>query len=441
MNARLLAIQILNRILKTDAYADILLDHAYRKYSLSFQDRSLTTELVMGTLRWLGRIDWILQHTYAGAWDRIPEMIRRDMEIALYQILYTDRIPVYAAVNEAVDIAKVEGGNVWGRRVNGVLRECVRQHQHFEFPSIEENPIESISVQWSHPAWLVKKMIDLWGVKKTISICQANNERPQVSIRMNLLRNNKDQILTFLYKEKIEFVDSDILDEFLVIKKLDNLLQTEMFHKGWFSVQDMSAGLVGHLVQPQQRDRILELAAAPGGKTSHMAEISGDRANIFSMDINLTRMRKLVQNQKRLGLEFIYPFIADGRYVSVGTFDKVLLDAPCSGLGVLRKHPEIRWRCTTEQINQLKKNQKALLETAHRHVKKDGILVYSTCTILPEENEEMISYFLQIHPEYTIDYAADFVDRRVVNEGGLIKTWPDEHDMDGSCAVRLRKGG
>ncbi len=438
---RLLAIRILERIFKTNGYAEIILDHVFRRHSCSVQDRSLTTELVMGTLRWAGRLDWILKQTYSGEWERIPMVIQRNLEIALYQILYTDRIPVYAAVNEAVDMAKEAGGEIWGRRVNGVLRECIRQQHSYFFPSIEENPGESISVEWSHPLWFVQKMLDTRGIEKTVSICRANNERPRLSIRINRLKTDKDQVRKVLSYERIEAKDSDLLDEFLIVNRLGDLLRSEAFEHGFFSVQDVSAGLVSHLIDPQSEERILELAAAPGGKTTHMAEISKDHAKLFAVDINPMRLRKLVQNQKRLGLKSIYPVAADGLEMPFGLFDKVLLDAPCSGSGVMRKHPEIRWQRTPQQIVQLTMIQKELLGAAHRHVRKGGILIYSTCSILQEENDDIVTVFLQNHPEYKIDHASQFVKKNVVDEPGWIKTWPDVHQTDGSFAVRLKKGG
>jgi 16S rRNA (cytosine967-C5)-methyltransferase len=437
---RLFAIRALERIFKMSAYAEVVLDHGFRQHSFSVQDRSLITELVMGTLRWAGRLDWILKQTYAGEWERIPETIRRNLEIALYQILYTDKIPVYAAVNEAVELAKEGGGEIWGRRVNGVLRECIRRHQDYSFPSIEENLGESISIEWSHPLWFVQKMLESRGIEKTVAVCRANNERPRLSIRINRLKADKDEVCESLKREGIEAKEARLLDEFLIVSRLGDLLRTKMFKQGWFSVQDVSAGLVSHLVDPQPGERILELAAAPGGKTTHMAEISKDGAHLFAADVNPKRLRRLVQNQKRLGLQFIYPVAADGLEMRFGLFDKVLLDAPCSGSGVMRKHPEIRWQRTPEQIANLTKIQKNLLEAAHRQVRKEGILVYSTCSVLPEENSDIISDFLRKHVKYEIDHAGRFIDESVITKKGWIETWSDVHNTDGSFAVRLKKG-
>ena len=440
MKPRLFAIRTLERIFKTDAYAQIVLDHGFRQHSFSGQDRSLITELVLGTLRWVGRLDWILKQTYAGAWEQIPEEIRRNLEIALYQILYTDRIPVYAAVNEAVELAKDAGGEIWGRRANGVLRECIRRHQDYPFPSIDENPGESISIEWSHPLWFVQKMLKSQGIEKTVALCRVNNERPRLSIRVNRLRADKSQVYESLKSEGIEAKDAQLLDEFLIVNRLGDLLCTEIFKQGWFSIQDVSAGLVAHLVDPQPGERILELTAAPGGKTTHMAEISKDSAHLFAADVNPKRLRKLVQNQKRLGLQSIYPVVADGLKMPFGLFDKVLLDAPCSGSGVMRKHPEIRWQRTPKQIADLTGIQKRLLEAADRRVRKGGFLIYSTCSVLPEENNDILSDFLQRHSEYEIDHAGRFVNKNVIDKKGWIETWTDVHNTDGSFAVRLKKG-
>ena len=245
VNPRRLATSILDRVFRSDSYADILLDNTFKKLEVAPRDRALTTELVYGTLRWLGWLDWILTQTYHGRWSKVPSTIRRALEVGLYQILFLDKVPDYAVVNETVKIVAEKGGREWSRVVNGLLRKILRTPGNFSPPPMEEDPVLAISVKWSHPRWLVRKWVELFGVDRTVSLCRANNERPNTGIRVNRLRTERKKVGEVLRRQNIEANPSELLEEFLTVERGGQLATSEPFRKGLFSIQDVSAGLVG----------------------------------------------------------------------------------------------------------------------------------------------------------------------------------------------------
>jgi 16S rRNA (cytosine967-C5)-methyltransferase len=439
-DARRLAVWILDRVFRSDSYADILLDSCFKKHPLPPKDRSLTTELTYGTLRWWKKLNWILERTYRGNWNQVPDSIQRICEVALYQILFLEKVPVYAAVDEAVQIASETQGGKWKSMVNAVLRTVLRNPESALVPANPKHPTLAVSIEWSHPLWLVEKWTNQFGLGRAVAICRANNERPKIGIRINRLRSDRETVQQELESHGIQTETSPYLEEFLYVRKTKALTGLEGFQKGHFSVQDTSAGLVGHLTDPRPREIILDLAAAPGGKATHLAELSGGKATIVALDIHESRIQLLSDNLKRLGLDSILQVVGDGRIAFRPAFDTVLVDAPCSGLGVLQRRPELKWRRKPEDIPKLVEIQQDLLESGAKAVKSGGTLIYSTCTVMNEENQGVVSGFLNnSHPEFKIEHANAYVHPDLVSESGFVETWPDVHGMDGSFAVRMKK--
>lgn len=438
-NPRRIAIEIIDRVFLKDSYSDRLLESILNRSRLSDKDRALTSELVYGTLRWLYWLDWNLKQVFHGKWSNIPRFIKRNLEVALYQIIYLDRVPNYAAVNEAVKFAKTERGEKWGAIVNGMLRTLIRNNRQLELSDKTRPNAVELSIRWSHPLWLINKMIQKIGFKRTEKLCMINNERPTLKIRVNPLKTDRKKLQKLLINNNIESTISDYLDEFLIIREPKRVLDLEIFHQGFFSVQDISAGLVTHLLNPKPGDRIIDLAAAPGGKATHIGEFTQDAASIFAVDIHLHRLLKLVENCNRLGLRSLFPILSDGTQFDGQAFDKVLIDAPCSATGIIQRKAEIRYRRELKDIQPLIKLQTVLLENGSRMVTPGGVLVYSTCSILDEENEDVINVFLDHHPDFYIDHAGKYLDLNVVTDKGTIRTWPDFHHLDGSFAIRLKK--
>ena len=301
------------------------------------------------------------------------------------------------------------------------------------------SPIAAISVRWSHPEWLVKRWIEQWGVDRTRSLCQANNQRPKMSIRINRLKTNREEMLNNLRHSGFHAESSPLLDEFIMVDQGGELVTYSAFSEGLYSIQDVSARQVGRLMDPHPGERIVDLTAVPGGKTTHMSELENDQVIVVAGDRYLTRLQKVRKNQIRLNLKGISPVLCDGCHVEVKKVDKVLVDAPCSELGVIRRRDEIRWRFIPEKLSSPVFLQKSLLWVGANFINPGGVLVYSTCTILLEENEQVVDDFLNNHRHFKIEDARQFVDSSAVTERDFVETWTDFHRIDGSFAVRFKK--
>ena len=387
----------------------------------------------------MGWLEWLLEHTYDGSWETVPTRIKSILEVALYQLLYLERIPDYAAVHRAVSEAKNVKGRRWDGMVNYVLREILRERGKIDTLKIDDDPVVSLSVRWSCPLWIVKRWVHHYGRERAESLCRASTERPKIHLRINPLRSTKKAVMRELKAEGLEAVESDVLSDFLILEKGGSVLHSRGFKQGWFSIQDTSAGLVAHLMDPRPGERIIDLTAAPGMKSTHMGELSRDKALIVANDRHSGRLSLLLQNRIRLGLDRIRLIKGDGRMPSIRCADKILVDAPCSGLGVLRRRGDLRWKRKEEDLKDLIHIQNELLAAAANVLRSGGTLVYSTCTMLPEENEDRIIHFLSTHSDFRIEHPGAFVPASVISNEGYIQTWPDVHQMDGSFAVRLTK--
>jgi 16S rRNA (cytosine967-C5)-methyltransferase len=410
------------------------------KSQLSVKDKAFAHELVNGTLRWLLNLDWFIEQVYEGKFEKCPAVIKSVLEVSLYQILHLDKIPDYAAINEGVQIARKYKGDFWAKKVNAILRTLTREKDNSIYPDITNEPIKHISVKYSHPQWLIERWWNRYGAKQTQSLCEANNHVPDISIRVNRLKTSVAEFRQLLQEQQIEAVSSSSLPEFLKVKKLPHLTEFKPFQHGFFTVQDESAGLVTHLLDPKPGEKIIDLCAAPGGKTTHIAEYSDNKSTIVSVDKHYQRLVLIKQAANRLNLSRIHFCLSDARYFFSHPVDKVLVDAPCSGLGVLAKRSDLRWHRTPEQLKELVQLQLEIIHNAAQLVKVNGVLVYSTCTIEPEENEEIITQFLKINPHFRIDDPSPYVATQFLN-GNFVATLPHIHSMDGSFSVRLLKIG
>ena len=441
MQARHIAVNILNRIENTDAYTDITLAHELSGTNMSVRDRHFVTELVNGTIRWLLRLDWIIRLYFQGDYEKCPLKIRNVLRSALYQIMFLDKVPNYAAISEAVTLAKKLKGAFWGRKVNAILRSIDRNLDGIEYPDAKTQPVDYLAIKYSHPVWLVEKWYQRFGFDGTKNLLQYNNIPPKHTLRVNTLKISAQELQVRLREFDIETTISNFAGECLITKRLPNLDAFSLFQDGLFSIQDESAALVARLVDPKPGELILDLCAAPGGKTTHLAELSKNLSRIVAVDIYLNRLQLVKNAAQRLGHKSIFPVNADALQISGITADKVLIDAPCSGLGVLAKRSDARWKKTPEQLFELGILQKEILNNAAGLVKTGGYLIYSTCTIEPEENEQQVDRFLKEHPDFKIDFPADRFHRKLLKENNYIFTIPHIHNMDGSFATRFIKTG
>ena len=431
------AVRILNRVERTDSTLDKVLDVELKSGELSDVDKGLLNEIVHGVLRWQNRLDWVLNGFSHGNFAKSEINIKNTLRVALYQVLFLDRIPHSAAVNESVEFIKRIRGEKPAGLVNAVLRNIIRNIDGIRYPLAEEDPVQHLAVYYSHPHWMVRRWVARFGVEETKRFLIAANERPSLSLRINRLKIEPGLFLRLLEQQGIAYSGSSHIDYFVRVKALSGIGQMDLFRNGMFTIQDESAALPCLLLAPKPGERVIDLCAAPGGKTTNIAEMMRNEGEVLAIDRHEAKLTLIRASCDRLGLRNVTLQAADGSKLETDAADRVLLDAPCSGLGVLAKKPDIKWKRDVSDILKLTRIQAGLLDNAARLVKPGGVLVYSTCTVEPDENEEIVTAFLGSHTEFTLEGAAQYVSRDLVNAAGFIETFPHRHGMDGSFAARL----
>lgn len=431
------AVKILNRVERTDSYLDKLLDSELRSPDISDVDKGLLTELVHGVLRWQNKLDWVLNGFSHGNFAKGEINVKNAMRVALYQILFLDRIPHAAAVNEAVEFVKRIRGDKPAGLVNAVLRNVIRNIEGIRYPDPVEDQVQYLSVVYSHPHWMVKRWLRRFDAEEVQKLLTANNDRPALSLRINRMKIDPGHFLTLLEQQQIQYTGSTHIGYFVKVKSLTRIGQMDLFRNGMFTIQDESAALPCLLLAPKPGERVIDLCAAPGGKTTHIGELMKNEGEIIAVDKYEAKLSLIKAACDRLGLRNVRLQAVDATTLESEQADKVLLDAPCSGLGVLSKKPDIKWKRDISDVYKLMKIQADLLENAARLVKPGGVLVYSTCTTEPEENQDVVRAFLQKHPEFSVDPAGPYVSNDLVTPDGFVETFPHRHEMDGSFAARL----
>lgn len=433
------AVKILNRVERTDSYLDKVLDAELKSPELNDLDKGLLTEIVHGVLRWQNKLDWVLNGFSHGNFAKSEINVKNTLRVALYQILFLDRIPHAAAVNESVEFIKRIRGDKPAGLVNAVLRNVIRNIEGIRYPDPATDQLQYLTVVYSHPQWIVKRWLPRFGFEETKQLLATNNERPVLSLRINRLKVEPGYFLTMLDQQQIQYTGSSHIDYFVKVKALSKIGQMELFRNGMFTIQDESAALPCLLIAAKSNERIIDLCAAPGGKTTNMAEMMRNTGEVIAIDRYEAKLNLIRTSCERLGLRNVKLLAGDATTLEMEPVDKVLLDAPCSGLGVLPKKPDIKWKRDLVDIHKLAAMQMQLLENASKLVKPGGVLVYSTCTTEPEENQEIIKQFLASHSEYAVENAKQFVNHDLVTDEGYVETFPHRHAMDGSFAVRMVK--
>lgn len=432
------------------AYVDVALDRVLRKVDLPENERRLVTELVYGSVRRVRTLDAIIDQLARKKSHQQPLLLRSILHLGLYQLQFQERIPPSAAVNTTVQLAKDNGFSGLSGFVNGLLRHYIRLGENKEGGEsssipirLPENPVERLGIVHSFPDWIVSLWIEQFGLEETEQLCQWMNQTPTIDLRVNQLSSSRSEVEAVLQNQGILCQHLPNLPQSLrFLSKTGAIKNLPGFNEGWWTVQDSSAQLVSYLLNPQKGEVIIDACAAPGGKTTHIAELIGDEGKIWACDRTDSRLRKLQQNTQRLNLKSIQICVGDSRYLTQfeNSADKVLLDVPCSGLGTLHRHADARWRQTPESVGELSTLQKELLLHTSTFVKDGGSLVYSTCTLHPAENEGVIKSFLESHPNWEIEApATDSSSGEYGTKEGWIKVLPHKHNMDGFFMVRLRK--
>jgi 16S rRNA (cytosine967-C5)-methyltransferase len=444
-NVRELACEILLQVDARKAYADILLDQTLRLHALSDLDRALLTELVYGTLRWRGKIDAELGRRLQRPLEKADGALRNLLRLAGYQLLFLEKIPDYAAVNEAVELAKLRRGAKAAGFVNGVLRSFLRDKTRESAPNPAARSVDAIAVEYSHPVWLVQRWIDELGLDAARDLMRANNQRAPLSLRVNLLRSSREELLQRFTAAGIQAATGGYSPQAVLVQPAGAVENLPGFSTGLFQVQGEASQLIGFLLAPMPGERVLDACAAPGGKTAHLAELMNDRGELIAIDRSAPGIEKIRRNLARLEIRSVRVMQADAGDDLPGlepeSCDRILLDAPCSGLGTLRAHPEIKWQRTESDLQRLSRLQAKLLRRAALNLKPGGVMVYSTCTLSRAENERNIELFLTEHREFELEEAARYLplQARHMVQGAFYQALPQRDGTDGFFAARLRK--
>ncbi|HHV72237.1 MAG TPA: 16S rRNA (cytosine(967)-C(5))-methyltransferase RsmB [Clostridia bacterium] len=442
-NARETALRVLYNVKEKGAYSNLALDKELAKSNLDQQDRGLTTELVYGTLRWELKLDWIIASYLKTPFHKLPAWIKLILRLGTYQIIQTD-IPASAAVNESVKLAKKYGHAGTVKLVNGVLRAISRNIENINYPDLKEDPVKFISIFYSHPYWLVERWIKRYGIEETKALCEANNCSPGLSLRINTLRTSREKIMNELKTQGLEVEKTAFVADGIKILKGFSPRTSELFAKGLVIPQDEAAMMVAHLLAPKPGQLVLDCCAAPGGKTTHIAQLMNNKGMIYAFDLHPHRVKLIEDAALNLGINIIHAEQKDARKLGglfPARFDSVLVDAPCSGLGVLRRKPDARWRKSIEQLAEFPPLQLEILTSAAQTLKTGGSLLYSTCSTEPEENEKVIEKFLAQNPNFDLVDPRKFLpgaeEAGMVTPASFIRTYPHRHGTDGFFMAKL----
>jgi len=442
-SVRHLAVDILNQVQTGQDFASLLINDSLDKNALSgTADGRLLTHLVYGVLRFRGHLDWILGKLCRGNFEKLDESIKNVLRTGVYQLKFSDRLPDFAVVNEAVKIAKRIKPDK-SSLVNAVLRNYLRRDQEIPFPSEKKNIAEYIAAFHSHPLWLVKKWLNIFGPEETKSLCSTNNELPPLTLRVNTLKISRDEIKQKLVSAGFTPEDTKFSPDGIVLSTSANPIQkTDFFEAGFLRIQDEGAQLISYLVNPKKNEALLDVCAGTGGKSTHLAAILKNKGRIVAVDRNPDKLTELRQETTRLGINIIETQMVD---LSAGVsdeftekFDCVLVDAPCSGTGTLRRNPEIKWRITQKDLLHFAAGQKIILQNAASAVKKGGRLIYCTCSLLPEENEKVVEDFLKRNSNFSLDTMPTTISRALTDNHGFFRTYPHKHNSDGFFGAILR---
>ncbi len=429
---RLAAARLLVRIEDEGAYAQIV--------SSPGDDVSpKIREYVSGVTRWQRWLDYLIDLYYTGELESVESLLRQVLRIGAYD-LHILGAPAHVAVTAGVAVAGNALGHGAGQLANAVLRRVSAERDTAIVPSGEDQ-VENLGIRWSHPDWLVKRWLERFGEDGAIALMKYNNERPSYCVRANPFATGSAPIQQLLEETKVTG-ESTVLDDFKSVKRLAPLMQAGLLDSGRVSVQDVAAGMVVRLLDPQPGETVLDACAAPGGKATYAATLMQNRGRVVAVDRNNVRLRLVRRSAGRQGIRILDTVAGEFESMAEPMLpgaDRVLVDAPCSGLGVLARRPDLRWRKKEDDIPGLMKLQNKLLDRAASLLSAGGVLVYSTCTIAMEENEKTVERFLSRHDDFLVEPAGQWLPSEFVAQDGFMNTLPHIHGVDGGFAARLRK--
>ena len=440
MTARGLVLHILKRFDSGKSNLDRIVDKALSTAKLDHRDKRFVFEMVYGIVRYRITLDYMIDRLLSNDGLRESLELRRILQLGLYQVLYLDRIPNHAAVNESVNLAKESReAKVFAGVVNAVLRKVIADRHAVKMPDESTDIAERLSVEYSHPKWMTERWLKNLGLANTRKLLAFNNERPDIYVRKKLKGLSKQQFESDMRAEG-ESVPCGYLNLFYRLKK--NILpeNIDLIELGYCTVQAVSSGWAVALLDAMRGEKIYDVCSAPGGKTTLISELVGETGSVYASDERWQRILLTADAVRRMRLLNVRLLAADGRIPPIkGSFDKVLLDAPCSSTGVMHRHPDARLTRKPGDIAELAALQGAMLDSAASLVKPGGILVYSTCSLEPEENGEQVRAFLQKHPEYSLDRCPESLPQTFIDADGFLTITPFEHGLDGMFGARLKR--
>ncbi len=443
---REIALKVLYEVDKNEAYSNIALDEALKKarkqkIEINERDIGFISEIVYSTVSWQLTIDELIKKYSTIKIKKISSWILNILRMSIAQILFLDKVPKSAAVNEAVNLAKRYGHKASSNFVNAILRKVERKDFE-DFFTIKDN-VERISKTTSMPSWIVEELLQNNAIEKVEKICQNCNVRPQLHVRANSLKTNVQQLKQKLEKEGMNAKQAE-MDDFLIVEGAKNIEGKSTFKQGLFTVQDEAAGWIPLLLNPKPNEKVLDACSSPGGKTTYMAEMMKNQGEIIAWDLHEHRVNLVEKTAKRLGINIIKTEVKDASQYEEKykeAFDKILLDVPCLGIGVTKRKPDIKWKRKKEDVEKITKIQQSVLQNCSNYLKIGGELVYSTCSILQEENEEIIEKFLKENNHFKIEKIDKIEEEHLgknVEKEKFIQIYPNEK-TDGFFICKLRK--
>jgi 16S rRNA (cytosine967-C5)-methyltransferase len=439
VNPRQLVVVTLSELEETEDFLREVLDCHLRQNDLSGLDQGLYTELVYGTVRMRRNLDYVLSLFSSRPLRKIKPFILNILRSAVYQILYLDRVPPSAAVNEAVKLARLFGHEGVVKFTNGLLRKIVRERESIMYPAEASDLVEHIGVKYSFPSWIVREWLTWWGKEETLALCQALNESPKMHVRVNTLKTSSSEVQSHLEAQGVRTEAGRFAPDILEVSPAHLVVCDTGLGEGMYYIQDESSALAAHALQVKPGQLVYDLCSAPGGKTTHMAQLMEDRGRILAFDVNQARLKLVQANAQRMGISIIETRLGDASEdLGLAPAPRVLVDAPCSGLGTMGHRPDIRWRKNLDDILELAALQKRILSAAASYVAPGGLLLYSTCTLTKYENEDVAQWFLDNHREF---------------QGHVFPSWfppsagpnwmrtilPHRHSLDGFFLAIFRK--
>jgi 16S rRNA (cytosine967-C5)-methyltransferase len=401
-------------------------------------DLRFLMQLVNGATKMRRRLDHEIRFYLSRPSVDLSLKLSNILRLGFFQLLFNDKVPPAAAVSESVNLARHFTDEKQAGLVNAVMRSRLREPDKVRFISREENPVKHLGDFYSYPDYFVEYAITEFGLERAEKLLQAYNKPPHITYRVNFLKAKPDEVANLLQENHIEFSYGKFLPEFLHIEGSGMPLEEQLLQTGKVLVQDESAGLAVRLLNPKPGDNIVDLTAAPGGKTTYAAIRMRNKGRVTAVDKSRQRLEMLVENGKRLGIRIISPVVSDMAEFKSQQFDRVLLDPPCSGWGTACKHSDLRWSKDSMDLDNLARIQAKMIDRASRLLKPGGVMVYSTCTIIRKENDQIVEEFLLRNPKFEIDTAAQFFGPELVNERGYVKTYPELEGLDGSFCARLK---